>query len=172
MGRKRREKLFKLSCLIVTLVAISVLGILIYHILKEGMAWLNWTFIENFPSRRPTKAGIKSALVGSIYLISLTALFAVPLGVATAIFLEEYCPKGKLWHFFRLNIANLAGMPSIIYGLVGLSIFVRYFGFGRSLLAGALTLALLVLPIIIIASQEALHAVPNSIREAGFALGA
>jgi len=133
---------------------------------------LNVEFLNRFPSRFPAKAGIKSALFGSLWLISMTAFISVPVGVATAFYLEEYAPKNKLIRFFQINIANLAGMPSIVYGLLGLTIFVRFFNLDRSLWSGSLTLSLLILPVIIIASCEAIRQVPDSIRFGAFALGA
>jgi len=140
--------------------------------LNEGLSWLNINFLSNFPSRFPHKAGVKSALFGSLWLISMTTLIAVPLGVATALYLEEYAPKKRFIRWIQINISNLAGMPSIVYGLLGLTIFVRFFDLDRSLWAGALTLSLLVLPVIIISSQEAIRAVPDAIRYAAYALGA
>lgn len=170
--RKKREIYFIWICRVVTFFAIFILGILLFHILGEGLAWLNLEFLNRFPSRFPAKAGIKSALFGSLWLISMTALIAIPLGVATAFYLEEYAPKKGLFRFFQINISNLAGIPSIVYGLLGLTIFVRFFDLDRSLWAGSLTLSLLVLPVIIISSQEAIRAVPDSIRFGAFALGA
>ncbi len=170
--RKKLDRSFKFICLSVTLISMSLLFVLIYQIGKEGLIWLDWDFLNNFPSRTPEKAGIKAAIAGSLWIISFTALIAVPLGVATAIYLEDYAPRNKFFAYARLNIANLAGIPSIVYGLLGLAIFVRFLGFERSILAGACTLALLILPVIIIASQEAIKAVPKSIREAAYAVGA
>ena len=170
--RKKREIYFLWTCRVVTFLAIFILGVLLFHILKEGLAWLNFEFLNRFPSRFPAKAGIKSALFGSLWLISMTACISVPLGVATAFYLEEYAPRNRLIRFFQVNISNLAGMPSIVYGLLGLAIFVRYFNLDRSLWAGSLTLSLLILPVIIISSQEAIRAVPDSIRLGAFALGA
>jgi phosphate transport system permease protein len=170
--RQKRERYFLFLCRTVTLGAVAILGILLFHILKEGVGWLSIEFLDRFPSRFPHKAGIKSALFGSMWIISMTALISVPLGVATAFYLEEYAPQKRFVRWIQINISNLAGMPSIVYGLIGLTIFVRYFGLDRSLLSGALTLSLLVLPVIIIASQEAIRAVPDSIRYAAYSLGA
>src|SRR5690606_16342807 len=125
-----------------------------------------------FPSRFPERAGIKSAVVGSLWLILLVAFIAIPVGVSTALCLEEFARKGRLLKILDLNIANLAGVPSIVYGILGLAIFVRFFALGRSLLAAALTMSLLILPVIIIASREAISAVPRGIREAALSLGA
>ena len=170
--RQKRDRYFLLLCRVVTLGAVVVLGILLYHILKEGLSWVSLDFLQNFPSRFPHKAGVKSALFGSLWLISMTALIAVPLGVATAFYLEEYAAQKKCIRWVHINISNLAGMPSIVYGLVGLTIFVRFFGLDRSLWAGSLTLSLLILPVIIISSQESIRAVPDSIRYAAYSLGA
>ena len=170
--RKKRATYFLWACRGVTSLSIFILGVLLFHILSEGLAWLNVEFLNRFPSRFPAKAGIKSALFGSLWLISMTAFISVPVGVATAFYLEEYAPKNKLTRFFQINIANLAGMPSIVYGLLGLTIFVRFFNLDRSLWSGSLTLSLLILPVIIIASGEAIRQVPDSIRFGAFALGA
>jgi phosphate transport system permease protein len=155
-----------------TWIRILLLALLIYHVTVEGLPWLDWQFINSFPSRFPEKAGIKSALWGTIWLISFVAFFSVPLGVAAAIYLEEYAKPGRLSTLIEINIANLAGVPSIVYGILGLAIFVRGLDLGRSVLAGSLTISLLVLPIIIISSREAIRAVPLSLRQAAFALGA
>jgi phosphate transport system permease protein len=134
--------------------------------------WMIKDVLTQFPSRFPTKAGYKSALAGTFWLFGLTALLSVPIGVAAAVYLEEYAAKNRLNRFIEVNIANLAGVPSIVYGILGLAFFVRWLSLGRSVLAGAATMALVVLPVIIIASREALRAVPDSIRQGGFALGA
>jgi phosphate transport system permease protein len=162
---------FHLLCLLATLVGIIVLGALLFDIVRTGGSRLSWEFLNGFPSRFAARAGLKPALVGSIWALGLTALFAFPLGVGTAIWLEEYAPASRLKSVIETNIANLAGVPSIVYGMLGLAVFVRYLALGRSVLAGALTLTLLVLPVIIIASQEAIRAVPNSIRLGAYALG-
>ena len=139
----------------------------------RGWATLDWGFLTSFPSRFPANAGIKAALFGSLWLIGLTALFSLPTGVAAAVWLEEYqVRKNWLSRLVEVNISNLAGVPSIIYGLLGLGIFVRALQLERSVLSGALTMSLLVLPIIIINTREALRAVPRSQREAAYALGA
>lgn len=170
--RERWDKFFSLACRLTTWLSVVILGVLLAHIIQEGMEWLSWDFLQNYPSRRPTRAGVKAAIWGSVWIIAFTALFSIPVGVATALFLEEYLPKNKMSRILQVNITNLAGMPSIIYGLLGLAIFVRFFNFDRSILAGSLTLGLLVLPIIIVASQESIRAVPRSLREAAYALGA
>lgn len=158
--------------LLVTLLALVSLATLLYDIGRDGVSRLSWEFITSYPSRRPAEAGILPALVGSVYVIALTALIAIPLGIAAALHLEEYGGKGLMSRLIEINIANLAGVPSIIYGLLGLGLFVRTLGMGRSVLAGACTLAVLVLPVVILATREAVRAVPKSIREASYALGA
>jgi len=154
------------------LLAIIVLVTLLIDVFLDGLPWLRPQLFTNFPSRFPEKAGLRSALQGSFWLMILTALMAIPVGIASAIYLEEYAPQTALTRWIEINISNLAGVPSIIYGLLGLGLFVRGLGLGRSLLAGALTMSLLILPIIIVASREALRAVPPSLREAAIALGA
>lgn len=167
-----REWVFQAVALASMVFTIGVLITLVVDVCMDGLMRLNWQFLTSFPSRKPELAGILSALVGSACLIILTALFAFPLGVGAAIYLEEYAPKNWLSQIIEINIANLAGVPSIIYGLLGLEVFVRAMRMERSLLAGGATMALLVLPIIIISSREAIRAVPLSIREAAYALGA
>lgn len=169
--RKQKNHLFKNLSFFMTLITITVLFLLLYDVFKDGIGWLNWNFLTSYPSRFPEQAGIKSALVGSLWMISLTMPIAIPIGVMTAIYLEEYSPENRLTTFIRVNIANLAGVPSIVFGILGLTIFVRTLGLGRSVLAGSLTMALLILPIIIVASQEAIRSVPNSLRDASYALG-
>lgn len=163
---------FKYLFLASTLVGLVMLIILIYDVLTDGLPWLSWDFLNNFPSRKPEQAGIKSALWGSIWMIILVAAASIPVGVAAAIYLEEYAPKNWLNKFIELNISNLAGVPSIIYGILGLALFVRALQLERSLIAGALTMALMSLPVIIISSREAIRAIPRSIREGSYALGA
>jgi phosphate transport system permease protein len=158
--------------LLVTRLALAALATLLYDIVRDGAPRLSWQCLTAIPSRRPAEAGIYTALIGSIYIIGLTALLAIPFGIAAALYLEEYGGKGRLSRLIEVNIANLAGVPSIIYGLLGLGLFVRTFGMGRSLLAGACTLGVLVLPVVILATREAVRAVPNTIREASYALGA
>ncbi len=170
--RKLVGGLFHAFFALSTLLGIVMLGLLVWEVTRQGIGWLTWDFLDSFPSRFPRKAGIKSALFGTLWFISFTALFAVPVGIGASIYLEEYARKGKLASFIEVNIANLAGVPSIVYGILGLALFVRGMGLGRSVLAGALTMALLVLPIVIIASREALRAVPDSIRQAAYAIGA
>jgi len=169
---RKRAAVFYALIVTATLLGLVVLAVLIVDVFRDGARWLDWDFITSFPSRFPARAGIKSAIFGTIWLMGFTALFAFPIGVGTAIYLEEYAPRHWLIEILQLNIANLAGVPSIVYGILGLTLFVRAMSLDRSVLAGALTIALLVLPIIIIAAREAIKAVPNSLREGSYALGA
>ncbi len=169
--RHVKAKGFRLLCTMVTWMGVVLLAVLLYHVTRQGLPWVDGQFLTSFPSRFPAKAGIKSALWGTVWLISLTAVISIPIGVAAAIYLEEYASKGKLSRFIEVNIANLAGVPSIVYGILGLVIFVRFMSLGRSVLAGSLTMSLLILPVIIITSREAIRAVPSSIRQAAYALG-
>jgi phosphate transport system permease protein len=162
---------FHVLCLLATLVGIVVLGALLVDLIRVGGSRLSLEFLSGFPSRFAARAGMKPALIGSIWTLALTAVIAFPLGVGTAVWLEEFAPATRLKALIETNIANLAGVPSIVYGMLGLAVFVRYLALGRSILAGALTLALLILPVIIIASQEAIKAVPSSIRLGAYALG-
>ncbi len=166
------SRLFASACMLATLSCISMLVILLWSVIAEGAAWLDVDFLMSFPSRFPAQAGIKSALAGSLWLTGLTALIALPLGVGAAVYLEEYSAQTRWRKTVQLNISNLAGVPSIVYGILGLGLFVQTFALGRSVISGALTLSLVVLPIIILATQEALRGVPNSIRHASYALGA
>lgn len=171
--QKLGDRLFQVVAVVGVALALATLGALIADALIDGLPRIDWKFLTSFPSRKPAEAGIFSALVGSVYLITLTAVVAVPIGVAAAVYLEEYTDQSsRLSRIIEVNVANLAGVPSIIYGLLGLELFVRAMRLERSLLAGALTLALLILPIVIIASREAIRAVPGTIREAAYALGA
>ncbi len=170
--RRAQSKAFEYFCSGVTGLAVVVLALLLYDIFTDGYRWVDAQFLNSFPSRFPEKAGIKSALVGTLWLVGFTAIIAIPTGVLAAIYLEEYAPKNRLTHFIEVNIANLAGVPSIVFGILGLAIFVRFFGLGRSVIAGALTMSLLILPVIIIAAKEAIRSVPSSLRQAAFALGA
>jgi phosphate transport system permease protein len=170
--RRALDLAFQGVGLIVLIVTLAALAALIADIWSDGAGRLSYQFLTSFPSRRPDDAGIWVALVGSIYIILLTAVLAVPVGVAAAIYLEEYGGRSRAARIIELNITNLAAVPSIIYGLLGLGLFVRMLGFGRSVLAGASTLALLALPVIILSTREALRAVPKSVREGSYALGA
>ena len=174
-ARRRRAVfggVFALLCRGATAVAVLALLVLLADIARRGLPTLTWEFLTSFPARSPERAGILAALVGSVWLLVLTALFALPTGIAAGVWLEEIARKGWLSRIIEVNIANLAGVPSIIYGLLGLGLFVRALQLQRSVLAGALTIALLVLPIVIINTREALRAVPGSQREAAYALGA
>jgi len=170
--RKFNARVFNVVIFLATLLAMIILGILLWRIGEQGLPWLNWKFISSFPSRIASRAGILSAIIGSASVISLTAVIAVILGVGAAIYLEELSPKNKFNQFVELNIANLAGIPSLVYGMLGLAVFVRFMNFGRSILAAACTLAIMILPVIIISSREALRAVPAGVRLAALALGA
>jgi phosphate transport system permease protein len=170
--RRFADVAFQILALVVLLVALASLGALIYDIVSDGAGRLSWDFITSFSSRRASQAGIWPALTGSIFIILVTAVLAVPVGVAAAIYLEEYGGRSLAARIIELNITNLAAVPSIIYGLLGLGLFVRMMGMGRSILAGASTLALLVLPVVILSTREALRAVPGSLREGSYALGA
>ncbi|TDL34538.1 phosphate ABC transporter permease PstA [Jeotgalibacillus sp. S-D1] len=155
-----------------TLFGLIVLGILLYRVITQGSGYLSLDFFTSFASRIPEQAGIKSAILGSIYLMLVVAPVSMFLGIGTALYLEEYAKKNKWTEFIRINISNLAGVPSVVFGLLGLTIFVRYFGLGISILAAGLTMSLLILPVIIVASQEAVRAVPKEMREASYAMGA
>jgi phosphate transport system permease protein len=170
--RRFADVAFQVLALAVLIVALASLGVLIWDIVSDGAGRLSWDFISSFPSRRAAQAGIWPALIGSVFIILVTALLAVPVGVAAAIYLEEYGGRSWVARLIELNITNLAAVPSIIYGLLGLGLFVRMMGMGRSVLAGASTLALLVLPVVILSTREALRAVPGTLREGSYALGA
>lgn len=158
-----------LGCLLVGLLTLLVL---VAQVVANGAGHLDGDFVSRLDSRFPARAGIKPALVGSLWLMGLVAAISFPVGVGAAIYLEEFAPRNRLTRLLELNVANLAGVPSIIYGLLGLAVFVRFLHLGRSVLAGALTLVLLILPVIIVAGREALRAVPGSLRQGALALGA
>jgi phosphate transport system permease protein len=164
--------LFAGLCMAATMVGVVSLAVLLVDVALDGVPRLSWEFLTTFASRIPERAGIKAALYGSIWILGLTALISFPISVAAAIYLEEYAPRNWMTRAIQTNIANLAGIPSIVYGILGLALFVRFFGFDRSILSGALTLSLLVMPVIIMASQEAIKAVPSTLREAAYGLGA
>ncbi len=172
--RRRRlaGSVFAVVCGAATLVGVVALAVLLADVFADGFRELDVAFLTSFASRFPERAGIKAALAGSIWIVSLTALIAFPLSVAAAIYLEEYAPRSWVTRAIQTNIANLAGVPSIVYGILGLALFVRALGLDRSVISGALTLSLLVMPVIIMAAQEALRAVPSTIREAAYGLGA
>ncbi|MDQ3536530.1 MAG: phosphate ABC transporter permease PstA [Bacteroidota bacterium] len=167
-----KDSIFKYFGIFCTLFTLLILAVFIGDIVIKGIQRIDWDFLSSLPSRRAEKAGILTAMTGTAWILILTAIISIPLGVAAGIYLEEYGKKNRLASILEVNIANLAGVPSIIYGLLGLEIFVRVLNFGNSLLAGAATLALLILPIIIVATREAIKAVPKSIKEASFAMGA
>lgn len=174
LDRRRHlmASVFAVLCGAATMVGVVALVVLLVDVIGDGMGELDVAFLNSFASRFAERAGVKAALLGSVWILGLTALFAFPVSVAAAIYLEEYADKNWVTRLIQLNIANLAGVPSIVYGILGLALFVRALGFERSILSGALTLTLLILPVIIMASQEAIRAVPSSIREAAYGLGA
>lgn len=172
MELKGKEILWRSGSLCAVLLAVGFLLFLLVDVTIDGIGRLNYDFFVSFSSRRAARAGILSPLVGTLWLLFLTCIFAVPVGIGAALYLEEFASNSRFTRFLELNIANLAGIPSIIYGILGLQLFVRVLSFERSLLAGAATLSLLVLPIIIISSREALRQIPQSYRDASVALGA
>lgn len=163
--------LFQIFCFITNFIALLFLAWLLFDIVMKGSGRLSVDFLTSYPSRFPEKAGVYSALTGTVWVMVLTALIAVPTGIGAAIYLEEYAKPGRFIRFIKLNIQNLAGVPSIIYGILGMTLFVKGMSLGESLIAGVMTMALLILPIITIAAQEALRAVPESFRLAGFGIG-
>lgn len=193
-ARHRQGRIFEFVCAASTWFALLALAVLIGGIAWQAFGWLDWQYLTSFDSRFPERAGILAGLWGSLWLILFTAIFSVPIGIGAAIYLEEYARPGLMTRIIQINLSNLAGIPSIVYGILGLTVFVKMFGafdppgvldvslgivtlhiplpLGRTVLAGSLTLTLLVLPVIIIASQEALRAVPPSLRHASYALGA
>ena len=170
--RKWMGRAFHGLCLLSVCIALGMLAVLLIYLLQQGVAGIDWSFLTSFPSRHPDKAGIKPAMLGSIYVVLVAGVVSFTLGVATALFLEEYATRSKFAKIAKINIANLAGVPSIVYGILGLQIFVHSMHLGNSVLAGGFTLALLVLPIVIVAASEAVRAVPPSLREGSYALGA
>ena len=171
-SRKTRATTVQWGLFAATAFALLVLGVLIWDITSAGARWLSLDLLANTPSRKPEQAGLRPALLGTLWVIGLTALFAFPVGVGAAVYLEEYAPDNRWTRLLKTNISNLAGVPSVVYGLLGLGVFVSLFTLGRTIVSGALTMGLLILPVIIIASQEAIRAVPPSLRHAAFALGA
>jgi phosphate transport system permease protein len=172
--RRRRTsgRAFHLLCGLATLVGIAALAVLLVDLLLDGLPRLSVGFLNSFSSRLPERAGVKAALAGSVWVLGLTAVIAFPVSVAAAIYLEEYAPKGWVTKAIQVNIANLAGVPSIVYGILGLALFVRALSLDRSVISGALTLSLLIMPVIVMAAQESIRAVPGTIREAAYGLGA
>ncbi|HET9476448.1 MAG TPA: phosphate ABC transporter permease PstA [Dehalococcoidia bacterium] len=155
-----------------SLIGVGILLFLGYETVREGAGRLSLDFLTRYPSRKAELAGLRSSALGSAWVLGTTVVLALPIAVGTAIWIEEFAPKNKLTTFVKLNLANLAGVPSIIYGVLGLAIFVRYFGMGPSIMAGAFTLSLMIIPMTVIASQEAIRQVPPSIRDGSLALGA
>jgi phosphate transport system permease protein len=170
--RRHADLIFQAVAFSTLLIALAALVALLVDVIADGAARLDLAFLTNIASRRPEDAGVFHALAGSIWVVTLTAALALPIGVAAAIYLEEYGAQGRFSRFIEINIANLAAVPSIIYGLLGLGVFVRVMGMGQSVMAGACTLALLALPVVILSTREALRTVPGSIREGSYALGA
>lgn len=169
---KLYDKIFKVVALSFTVFALIILAVLIINIFSSGLTRLNWSFFSNLPSRHPERAGILTAMAGMLSLLFFTIIIALPIGIAAGIYLQEYSLKNRFAKLVEINIANLAGVPSVIYGILGLQLFVRMAKLGNSLFAGALTLSLLIMPIIIVATREAIRAVPNSLREASYGMGA
>ncbi len=170
-GRVVRNKAFKSLFIAATSIALIFLALLIYRILSQGIDYLSIDFLRNYPAPYIEKAGIFAGLMGSIFLISITAPVSIILGVSTALYLEEYAKQNRFTRFIQVNVQNLAGVPSIVFGLLGLTFFVYILELGYSLIAGALTMSLLVLPVIVVASQEAIRSVPKELREASIGMG-
>jgi phosphate transport system permease protein len=171
----RRQAISRVSYWVLLAATLTSLGLLVflgYDTVREGWVRLDWEFLTSYPSRKAEQAGLRSSIFGLFWVLGLTIAMAIPIGVGTAVWLEEFAPRNRLTSLVKLNIANLAGVPSIIYGILGLTVFVRGAGFGPTILAGAMVLALMILPMIVITSQEALRQVQPSIREGSLALGA
>jgi phosphate transport system permease protein len=169
---KRRDFVFGVVGIVALMIGVLTFTALFVDMAIDGIPRLKPEFFTSFPSRKPDQAGILSAWVGSTLVMITTAFFAVPLGVAAGVYLEEYAPKNWVTDIIEINITNLAGVPSIVYGLLALGLFVYTFGFGQSILSAGLTLALLILPVVIVATREAIRSIPQSIREGAYALGA
>jgi phosphate transport system permease protein len=167
-----KDQIFRYWGIFCTAIGLVLLLVFIGDILIDGLSRIDWDFITSLPSRKAEKSGIYTALMGSIWILLLTTIIAFPMGVAAGIYLEEYSNKNRFAGLLEINISNLAGVPSIIYGLLGLEVFVRIMNLGASVLAGSLTLSLLILPIVIVATREAIKAVPSSVKDASYALGA
>ena len=170
--RKTQGAIFYVIFLGAVLVGIVGLITLLVQVLIQGVPWLSLHLLTDYPSRHPEQAGLKAAIFGTLWIMGLTAALTIPIGVSAAVYLEEYAPKNWLTSLLEVNISNLAGVPSIVYGLLGLGLFVQLMALGKTVIAGAMTLTLLVLPIVILASREAIRAVPGTYREAAYALGA
>jgi len=169
---RMKDKLFQIFAIACTSFALLTLAVLLIDITIKGAARLNWSFFANLPSRHPEESGIYTALAGMVSLLIFTLIIALPIGIMAGIYLQEYGKKNRLAKFIEINISNLAGVPSVIYGILGLQVFVRMMGLGNSILAGSLTLSLLIMPIIIVSTREAIKAVPDSLRQASLGLGA
>ena len=169
---RRYDTLFALVGMLAMMVGILTLAVLLAGLIHDGATRLNWDFFQNFPSRRAERAGILSAIVGSSLVMLITAVTAIPLGVAAGVYLEEYARRNLLTELIEINVTNLAGVPSIVYGLLALGLFVYALDFGQSILSAGLTLALMILPVIIVSTREAIRAIPGTIREGAYALGA
>jgi phosphate transport system permease protein len=170
--RRRLDLAFQAVAVAALALALAALAALVANVWRDGASRISYDFLTGFPSRRASQAGIWHALTGSVFVMALTAALAVPVGVGAAVYLEEYGGRSRFARLIEINIANLAAVPSIVYGLLGLGLFVRTLGMGRSVLAGASTLAMLALPVVILSTREALRAVPLSLREGSYALGA
>jgi phosphate transport system permease protein len=166
------NRIYKSIFFVATMFGLLVLGVLLYRIFTQGFGYLDLQFLQSLPSRKPEQAGVYAALIGTIWLMAVVAPVSLLIGVGTALYLEEYAKKNFITDFIRVNISNLAGVPSIVFGLLGLTVFVRALAFGTSVLAAGLTMSLLVLPVIIVASQESIRTVPRELRDASYAMGA
>ena len=171
-NRKTTGVVLNVILIITLVIALTGLIALLAEVLIKGLPWVSKNLIVNYPSRHPEQAGLLSALMGTVWVMACTATISIPIGVGAAVYLEEYAPKNWFTKLIEVNISNLAGVPSIVYGLLGLALFVQILALGRSVLAGALTMSLLILPIIILTSREAIKSIPTTYREAAFALGA
>jgi phosphate transport system permease protein len=169
---RRRDHVFAIVGLACMLIGVLTLAVLFAGLVQDGAHRLDWSFFESFPSRRPERAGILSAMVGSSLVMLITAVTAIPLGIAAGVYLEEYARRNWVTDLIEINVTNLAGVPSIVYGLLALGLFVYALDFGQSILSAGLTLSLMILPVIIVATREAIRAIPSSIREAAYAVGA
>lgn len=172
LSARTKDRLFRIFAIGCTGFALLTLAVLLIDITMKGASRLNWSFFTNLPSRFPEESGIYTALAGMVSLLIFTLIVALPIGIMAGIYLQEYGKKNRLAKFVEINISNLAGVPSVIYGILGLQVFVRMMGLGNSILAGSLTLALLIMPIIIVSTREAIKAVPDSLRQAAYGLGA
>ncbi|MFB6465805.1 phosphate ABC transporter permease PstA [Cytobacillus sp. Hz8] len=166
------NRFFKTFTFVSTLFGLMILALLLYRLFTQGFGYLDLQFLQSLPSRKPELAGVKTALIGTVWLMAVVAPTSLILGVGTAIYLEEYAKKNRFTDIIIVNITNLAGVPSIVFGLLGLTIFVKLFAFGSSVLSAGLTMSLLILPVIIVSSQEAIRAVPKEMREASYGMGA